>query len=466
MTVRTYHIYDRLWHWARPLLEKRLKRLAEPLHPGYAEGIAERFGVVTWPETLARPVWVHAVSVGETRAAQPLIAAIRRLYPTLPVLLTHMTPTGRETGANAWSSDPLVRQAWAPYDHSAWVAAFVAATRPRALLLMETELWPNWLRVAQETAMPVALINARLSERSFRRYRRWQRWLPIAWEALTLIAAQTADDAERFRELGAKHVVVTGNLKFDQTPNPELVALGKSWQRHLGNRAALVWASTRDGEEKLLLDAWERLLETFPPQWRAPLLVIVPRHPERCDAVGALLTQRRYQWARRSETLPNPGLDVWLGDSLGEMTAYYTLARAALIGGSWKPFGGQNPLEAIAAGCPPVVGPHVFHFAELVTTGRRSRAIVQCPDPEAGLRYALRLLHSAELHAEHVAQGALFLAAHRGATERTMATVAPLLTPSAAERDSAADGVTPFTLPRTTHPPAPNRTPPAAPPRP
>ena len=129
--------------------------------------------------------------------------------------------------------------------------------------------------VAQETAMPVALINARLSERSFRRYRRWQRWLPIAWEALTLIAAQTADDAERFRELGAKHVVVTGNLKFDQTPNPELVALGKSWQRHLGNRAALVWASTRDGEEKLLLDAWERLLETFPPQWRAPLLVIV-----------------------------------------------------------------------------------------------------------------------------------------------------------------------------------------------
>jgi len=465
--VKRYHIYNLLWRWAQPWLIKRLERLAATRHPGYGERIAERFGQLAWPQGLARPIWLHAVSVGETRAAQPLIAALRRTYPQTPILLTHMTPTGWETGATTWSSDPFVIQAWAPYDHEAWVEAFLTATQPRAQLLMETELWPNWLRVAHAHALPVVLINARLAERSFRRYRRLERLLPLPWHALTQIAAQTPADAERFRQLGVERVTVTGNLKFDQTPDPEKVALGRTWRRELGDRPAIVWASTREGEERLLLDAWERLLENFPPQWRVPLLVIVPRHPERCDAVGELLTQRRYHWARRSETAPHAGLDVWLGDSLGEMTAYYTLAGAALIGGSWKPFGGQNPLEAIAAGCPPIVGPHVAHFDDLVATGRRARALVQCPDTEAALRYALRLIHSAELHADHVARGALFLAAHRGATARTLELLRPILTPPSVARESSApsEHKSRFVTQKA-RPPAPDHRPPTVPPQP
>jgi 3-deoxy-D-manno-octulosonic-acid transferase len=422
-----YPIYDRLWYWGRGVLTARLEHLARTRHPGYADRIGERFGELRWPEGFGRPIWVHAVSVGETRAAQPLIARLRQRYPELPILLTHMTPTGREVGAATWSHDPAVYQAWAPYDAPAWINAFLEASQPRLLVLLETELWPNWLRAAAARGLPVALVNARLSERSFARYRRWQRWLPLAWSAIQAVGAQTRNDAERFVALGAPTVHITGNLKFDQPTDPELIARGRQWRHHLGGRAALIWASTRDGEERLLLDAWERLSESFPTHWQVPLLVIVPRHPERCDEVADLLTQRRYRWSRRSEAPPHAGLDVWLGDTLGEMTAYYALARAALIGGSWKPFGGQNPLEAIAAGCPPIVGPHVAHFEALVAAGRQSQAIVQCPKPEPALRYALRLLHSPELHAEQLAKGAIFLAAHRGATERTVALLDPLL---------------------------------------
>lgn len=428
--MQLYSIYNRLWHWARPWLERRLARLALTRHPDYADRPEERFGQLRWSPEWGQPIWIHAVSVGETRAAQPLIARLRQAYPDRPILLTHMTPTGREVGTATWSHDPAIHQAWAPYDARAWVEAFLESAQPTLLILLETELWPNWLRVAAERELPVALLNARLSERSYRRYRRWQRWLPLAWSAVRVVGAQTPADATRLAALGAPHVAVTGNLKFDQPTSPELLARGRQWRQHLGGRAALLWASTREGEERLLLDAWERLCESFPTHWQTPLLVIVPRHPERCDEVGEFLTHRRYRWARRSETPPHAALDVWLGDSLGEMTAYYALSRAALIGGSWKPFGGQNPLEAIAAGCPPIVGPHVFHFEALVASGRQARAIVQCPDAASALRHALRLIHSPERHADQLAKGALFLAAHRGATERTLALLTPLLGPA------------------------------------
>ncbi|MCX7946622.1 MAG: 3-deoxy-D-manno-octulosonic acid transferase [Hydrogenophilus sp.] len=420
-------LYDALWRIAKPLLIARLRYLARRRHPGYGEAIGERFGQIVLPLALPAPLWLHAVSVGETRAAEPLVAQIRRHHPTLPLLITHTTPTARAIARTLWAQDPHTHLAWAPYDARSWTCSFLAAAAPRALLLLETELWPNWLFLAAQRRLPLFILNARLSERSFRRYRRWQRWLPLTWDAVALVAAQTPLDAERYAALGAKRIEITGNLKFDCSPDPLHIDLGKRWRAAIGERPVILLASTRDGEEALFLPLWRAATASLNPP---PLLVLVPRHPERADAIAHLLRTHALRHTRRSQGLPSSTDDIWLGDSLGELTAYYAMADVALIGGSWLPHGGQNPLEALAVSCPALLGPHTHHFAAIVAAGEEAGALETLPTPSAALDRALFLLTHAHERARRAAAGQRFLAHHRGATDRTWALLSPLLFPS------------------------------------
>lgn len=430
MSLR-YHIYDALWRLAWPWLRLR-HGLRHRDRQDAARRWRERLGHVALPDDGRDTLWIHAVSVGETRAAHPLVRALRRRYPRLRLLVTHMTPTGLETGQRLWAHDPAIVQAYAPYDHSRWVRRFLERTRPRLGIVMETEIWPNWLRQAKRQGVPLVLANARLSERSFRRYRRFRWLLPLEWNAFVQVGAQSAADAQRLRALGARQVVVTGNLKFDWSPEPAAIALAHTWREAIGPRPVVVLASSREGEEARFLRAWEGLRQEWAEREdflfrEPPLLVIVPRHPERFDEVARLVERHGLRYRRRSASLPHPEDDVWLGDSMGELYAYYALADVAIIGGSWERHGGQNPLEALAAGTPPIVGPHTENFAEVVSQGVAARAIVQVRTPQEAIELAQRWIEQPDERAAAIAHGAIFLAAHRGATERTLALLAPWL---------------------------------------
>ncbi|MBL8334059.1 MAG: 3-deoxy-D-manno-octulosonic acid transferase, partial [Rubrivivax sp.] len=296
-------------------------------------------------------VWIHAVSLGETRAAQALVDALRRQRPDLRLLLTHGTATGREAGRALLR--PGDAQAWLPYDTPGAVRRFLRRHRPAVGVLMETEIWPNLLLGAQAAGVPLVLANARLSEKSLAKGRRLQPLLQPALPALTRTLAQTEADARRLRASGVPAVQVAGNLKFDMAPDPALLERGCAWRRALG-RPVVLMASSREGEEAPLLQAWAAL-----PAPR-PLLLLVPRHPQRFDEVAAQVAAALPHVARRSAFGDAGGpaeADVWIGDSIGEMPLYYSLADVALLGGSFAPLGGQNLIEAAACGCPVLMGP-------------------------------------------------------------------------------------------------------------
>ncbi len=263
--------------------------------PEYRAHWGERFGWARYPQATSRPlIWVHAVSVGETRAAEPLIAALLDAYPQHGLLLTHMTPTGRETGRSIAEKWPgRVTQVYLPYDLPFAVRRFLRAFRPVVGIGMETETWPNLLAVAREEGVPMVLVNARLSEKSLAQAQRTPNLVREAAGNFTLVLAQTAADAERMRQVGAERVEVVGNLKFDFTPSPELVEAGRRFRASLGPRPVLLFASTREGEEPLILDALQALDART-------VVLIVPRHPQRFDDVARLLASRGLNFARRS----------------------------------------------------------------------------------------------------------------------------------------------------------------------
>ncbi|MEO6031355.1 MAG: 3-deoxy-D-manno-octulosonic acid transferase [Burkholderiaceae bacterium] len=362
--------------------------------PTYREAIGERLGAYgTGGEAPASSgwIWVHAVSLGETRAAAALIDALRLARPGMKLLLTHGTATGREAGTELLRAGDL--QVWQPYDTPQAVARFFACFRPAIGVLMETEVWPNLLHGAQVNAVPMVLANARLSERSQRKGQRMEALLRPAVASLALALAQTEDDAQRLRAAGASDVVVAGNLKFDMTPDDAQLARGALWRRGLG-RDVLLAAVTREGEEALLLEAWAR--QPTPAQGR-PLLLIVPRHPPRFDEVAAQVQAAGLTLARRSTWDDSPpaealDADVWLGDSMREMALYYTLAQVALLGGSFAPLGGQNLIEAAACGCPIVMGPHTFNFTEAAELALAAGAALRVADIDGALQEALALL--------------------------------------------------------------------------
>ena len=380
---------------------------------GYREHVAERFGFYGALASDAPVIWVHAVSVGETRAAEPLVNALLGRYPSHRVLVTHMTPTGRRTGLEAFGERVL--RAYLPYDYPGAVGRFLDRFRPAIGVLVETEVWPNLIHAARSRGIPVYLVNARLSERSFRRYARFSAFAGEAFAGLTAVAAQTGEDARRLGALGARAVRVTGNVKFDATPAPAQVDLGARWRAAYGGRGVLLAASTRDGEEALLLDALPRLAP-------GALLAIVPRHPQRFEAVAALLDSRAIAYVRRSSGRgPAAETRVVLGDSLGEMSAYYAACDLAFIGGSLLRFGGHNLIEACALGRPVLVGPHTYNFAEAADGAIAAGAGLRVDSAQELMARATRLLSEPETLAGMGERGLEFSRAHQGATGRVMA---------------------------------------------
>ena len=396
-------------YWLRLLWRGR----REPL---YAAAIGERFGFYR-DDVVPGALWIHAVSLGETRAAAPLLAGLRAALPGVRFVVTHGTATGRAAGqALLGESD---RQLWLPFDTPGAVRRFLRHVEPRAGVLMETEIWPNLLAEAAARDVPVLLANARLSERSRRRGARVDALLRPAFASLAAALAQSDADAARLRDAGVGETSVVGNLKYDLDPDPQLLARGRGWRAGVA-RGIVLAASTRDGEEGDLLDAWHAL-----PSPR-PLLVVVPRHPQRFDAVAALITaagfsvSRRSAWPDDRPPAAAAGVDVWLGDSMLEMPAWYALADVALLGGSFAPLGGQNLIEAAACGCPLVLGPHTFNFSDAAALAIAAGSARRVADIREGVAAAAALASPAAT-AERARQSerALgFAAAHRGAAAR------------------------------------------------
>ena len=408
-------LYSALLWLAQPLYLLRLwwRGRAEPL---YREALAERFGFYADAPSSGW-LWVHAVSLGETRAAAALIAALRERRPELRLLLTASTATGREAGRELLREGD--RQTWLPFDTPGAVRRFLAQFRPALGVLMETEVWPNLLPMARAQGMPLVLANARLSEKSMRQGERYAALIRPAVEALALVLAQGEADAQRLRSAGAREVRVSGNLKYDMAPDPALVARGAAWRAALA-RPVLLFAVSREGEEASLLAAWARRRAALAAN---PLLVLVPRHPQRFDEVTALMQGAGLSLARRSAWGEMPhdtalAADAWLGDSMREMPLYYGLGQVALLGGSFAPLGGQNLIEAAACGCPVVMGPHTFNFAEAAELAAVAGAAQRVETMAAALDAALALLADAQALAHAGERARAFAAEHRGAARR------------------------------------------------
>ena len=388
--------------------------------PAYLRHWGERFGFGK-PLSTTRPlIWIHAISVGETRAAQPLVNALRQRYPDHAILLTHMTPTGRDTGQELFGD--AVEQRYLPYDFPFAVAAFLHRAQPRVGILMETEIWPNLIHAARSRDIPMLLVNARLSAKSARRYARVAKLTRAALESLSAIGAQRHADAQALEQLGGRGIAVTGNMKFDVEPPADAAALGLVLRNSFAERPVWVAASTREGEEELLLKAFS-LLTT-----QSALLILVPRHPQRFDQVALLLERAGLAYQRRSAKQPiSASTRILLGDSMGELNVYYGACDIAFVGGSLKPFGGQNLIEPCALGKPVLFGPYTYNFAAAAQAALDSGAALRVRDAAALMAELDRLFLDADRRARMGAAALQFASLHRGATNKTLALIEPLL---------------------------------------
>ena len=397
-------LYSALLALSMPLILLRLWWRGRR-EPGYRRHVAERLGRYDLPRA-ERLVWVHAVSVGEARAAAPLVRALQAALPGYGILMTCTTAAGRDTLRQVYGDS--VQVGFVPYDLPSAVQRFLGHFRPRLGVLMETEVWPNLIDACAAAGIPVVLANARMSEKSARGYASLSRLTQPAFAALTAVCAQSAADAERLRGLGAARVQVSGNLKFDAAPNPAQLVAGRAWREALG-RPVLLLASTREGEEELLLQH----LDSVAPD---VLVTVVPRHPQRFDEVAELAQSRRTR-----NPVPARTDRVYLGDTMGEMAFYYAAADVAVIGGSFLPLGGQNLIESLASGTPVIVGPHMFNFSEATALAVAAGAALQVESPEAALSAAAALLQDVSRRRTMSEAGREFCEVHRGAAQRQLA---------------------------------------------
>ena len=424
--------YQLLWHLLLPLAFIRLAWRSRHAF-SYLHHIPERLGFGYSKPIAKGGVWIHAVSVGETRAAQPLIEAY--LAKGESILLTHMTLNGRRTGKQLFGKELVagrIRQVYLPYDLCWAIDHFLRTFAPKIGLFMETEAWPTVVFRCADKGLPLFLVNARLSERSARRVNRFGKAGRSLFQAFAGILAQTQFDADRYRSLGVNKVKIVGNLKFDVPLDPSLVQQGKSWKQelHANQRLMVCAASTRDGEEAIILQAWKALLlsNTFDV---APLLCLVPRHPERFSEVADQIRDTGLKFLRRTAWIEAPkgdaNVDVILGNSMGEMPMYYSAADLVLMGGSLLPFGGQNLIEACAAGCPVLLGEHTYNFQQAaldaiaIGAAKRIQGELILSEPVALIESLKELLlNTAELGMMSSA-ATVYSIEHQGATKKILA---------------------------------------------
>ena len=410
-------LYSALWPLLTPLIKRYLKKRARQA-PAYLAHWDERFGR-SLPQPRGQQIWLHAVSVGETRAALPLVKALRARYPQASLLITQMTPTGRAIAQELY---PDAQVHYLPYDNLRWMRRFVAAAQPACLLLMETEIWPAMIHACRDAGVPVLLVNARLSEKSAAGYRRIARLVRPALQRLNAVAAQSPADAARLAALGTPAPQVCGSTKYDFTPPADKLAQGEAFRAAIGHRPVWVCASTRDGEEALILDAWR----AAGPQ--PALLVLVPRHPERFAEVAQLAADRGFAVQRRSDQAAVAAeTQVWVGDSMGELFAYYAAADVAFVGGSLLDFGAQNLIEPASVGVPVLLGPSTYNFAEASALALQAGAAKQVADAPQLVASALQLLADSAARQRMREAGLAFTRAHQGASERIATLVAAVL---------------------------------------
>ena len=414
MTSLARSIYSLALRAAQPLMLRKLQRRGQH-EPGYLHAIDERLARYDAPARTGA-LWIHAVSLGETRAAAILVQVLRQRDPSLRLLLTHGTATGRAEGERLLQAGD--QQAWLPWDTPQAVARFLDHFQPCAGVLMETEVWPNLTAACAQRGIPLALANARLSPKSLRQTLRLRVLARPAFGALAAVWAQSEDDAQRLSRVGARVSAVVGNLKFDAQPDPVQLTRGRNWNGYL-KQPVVMFASSREGEEE------EFFREVALRREAGLRWLLVPRHPQRFEEVAELATEAGLTISRRTDWGPD-GPDgrallaqVWLGNTLGEMPLYYGLSDAALLGGSYAPLGGQNLIEAAACGCPVVMGPHTFNFEGASAHAVEAGAALRAPDLPQAIDQIVELVQDKARRA-HMGQAAThFAQAHRGAASRT-----------------------------------------------
>ncbi|MCO7629649.1 lipid IV(A) 3-deoxy-D-manno-octulosonic acid transferase [Pseudomonas fluorescens] len=412
-------LYTALFYLGLPLVAIRLW-LRSRKAPAYAKRIGERFSY-GMPSLQPGGIWVHAVSVGESIAAAPMIRALLQRYPQLPITVTCMTPTGSERIQALFANEPRIQHCYLPYDLPCAAARFLDHAKPKLAVIMETELWPNHIHQCAKRGIPVALANGRLSERSARGYGRFSKLTAPMLAEMSFFAVQTEAEAQRFRDLGARPqtVEVTGSIKFDLTIDPQLLQraheLRGQWQAL--ERPVWIAASTHEGEDEVVLDAHRRLLANYPNA----LLILVPRHPERFNSVFELCQREGLATVRRS-TGANVEADtsVLLGDTMGELLFLYALADSAFVGGSLVPNGGHNLLEPAALAKPVLSGPHLFNFLDIAAQLREAGALAEVDDAE-GLAVEVQRLFELPRDAQRMAEAGLaVMRRNQGALQRLL----------------------------------------------
>ena len=416
------YFYTLLLYLALPMVLLRLWWRGRR-SPAYRERWAERLGAFPGPQ-LRGSVWIHAVSVGETIAATPLISRLAAQYPERPLIVTTTTPTGSERVQAAFGHD--VHHSYLPYDLPGPLARFFDRVDPSVLVIMETELWPNLFRTCSRRMVPLILANARLSPGSFRGYQRVPGLVAATLAQVGLVAAQSQADADRFVALGASadRVRVMGNLKYDLSVKPDDIEAGRALRQGLGSdRPVIVAVSTHQGEDSLVLDAFETVRVELPNT----VLILVPRHPERFDEAGALCEDRGFDVVRRSLGEATSTCDVLLGDSMGEMMRYLAAGDVAVVAGSFQPVGGHNVLEPAALGLPVVFGPHMFNFEAAAAKVLASGAGRQVADGGALATELLQLLRDDHARRRAGAAGLAMVESNRGALDGLADAVATAL---------------------------------------
>ncbi len=418
-------LYTLLFHLGLPLIALRLFLRARKA-PAYGQRIGERFGFL--PPLQPGGIWVHAVSVGESIAAAPMIRALRTRYPQLPITVTCMTPTGSERIQALFAGDALIQHCYLPYDLPWAAARFLNRVQPKLAVIMETELWPNHIHQCARRGIPVVLANGRLSERSARGYGRFAKLTAPMLAQMSVLAVQTEAEAQRFRSLGARAecVTVTGSIKFDLSIDPQLLlaaeALRGEWQA--SKRPVWIAASTHAGEDEIVLAAHQQLLARHPDA----LLILVPRHPERFNNVFELCSKANLNTARRATGAPvSAATQVLLGDTMGELLFLYALADVALVGGSLVANGGHNLLEPAALGKPVLSGPHLFNFLDIAAQLREAGALREVGDASQLAAAVGELWQQPQLAAHMRAAGLAVMQRNQGALERLLEALARLL---------------------------------------